>query len=192
MMRRESLVENGLDYRDMYHCAEDFDLYHRLSEVGCLAMLPDILGVITDHGENTSTVRRQEMDINGQAFLRDRYNAYIDDFDVSEEDIDIIWNILVNRSFCRSKKDLLRGGEVFQEVAKGFVRKRMLKPEDAVRIYEKASETWWRVIAASSIVLGPTCLFYRKRYEKLSHYRVTPAAFAKAFIKSLILPFLKR
>ncbi|NKB21366.1 MAG: glycosyltransferase [Alphaproteobacteria bacterium] len=192
MIRRSVIIDNELDYRAKYHCAEDFDLYHRLSEIGSMRLLPDVLGAINEHGLNASIVRKQEMAENGRAFLRDRYNEYMGEDSVSDKDMEIIWCLMVEKSFCRHRGDLLRGGDIFRQMVDSFVERRELSPGDKSQIFAKASEVWWLAVATSSIVLGPAVIRYRNRYDNLSKYSVPAVSFAKAFIKSLVLPIFKR
>ena len=50
-MRRQTIMDSGIRYRQEFHYAEDFEIYHQLAKVGKIACLPDRLTVYREQTE---------------------------------------------------------------------------------------------------------------------------------------------
>jgi glycosyltransferase involved in cell wall biosynthesis len=72
MMRREALEAVG-GYREEYPCAQDFDLFLRLAEIGRLANLPDTLFKYRQHFQMVSHSRREAQQEAVTRALKDAY-----------------------------------------------------------------------------------------------------------------------
>lgn len=59
MVRREALLKEG--YREEYPCAEDYDLFARLTLAGKGANIPRVLTLYREHGGGLSKTRREQI-----------------------------------------------------------------------------------------------------------------------------------
>ena len=172
-MRRSALRDHGIRYEQRYHYAEDFELFHKLSEVGTLVMLPSVLGAYRHHEQNTSLVKGAEMKANGQAFLRERYNEYLGSALLSESDIDSVWRLVVSNKAAVSAAELDRVGSLLSRLVDCFIAHRGLSASDAELVYSAASDKWQQAVAAAARKHGPSFLRFASAYPNLEATRTS-------------------
>lgn len=172
-MRRSTLRDHGIKYEQRYHYAEDFELFHKLSEVGTLVMLPSVLGAYRHHEKNTSRVKSAEMSANGQAFLRERYNEYLGSALLSESDMESVWQLVISNRAAASAVELDRVGSLLSRLVDCFVAHRGLNASDADLVYSAASDKWQQAVTAAARKHGPSFLRFASAYPNLEATRTS-------------------
>lgn len=167
-LRAETLRRHDLYYQQRYHYAEDFELYHRLSEVGDLKLVDRVLADYRNHEGNTSRTRFKEMIRNGQAFLLQRYRDYLGESRVDAADIERIWRLAVEGNPPDSRAEMLAVGRVLNDHVAAFLERRGYGGQDRLDVLTMAGAIWWRILAAGAKELGPSCLRLFRRYPNLS------------------------
>ena len=172
-MRRSALRDHGIRYEQRYHYAEDFELFHKLSEVGKLVMLPSVLGAYRHHEKNTSRVKGAQMRANGQAFLCNRYNEYLGSALVSQPDMESVWRLVVNTRAAESAAELDRVGALLSRLVDCFITRRGLNVSDAELVYSAASDKWQQAVTTAARKLGPSFLRFASAYPNLEATRTS-------------------
>lgn len=144
-VRVEVLRRHGLYYRQQYHFAEDFDLYHRLAKLGDIACLPDRLTIYREHGGNASTRHRDLMTQHGQRFLLDVYREFVGPA-VTPEDLNRVWTVLTRGRPAPSIAELRSVGELLARLLRRFLEQVTLSAAQAEDVRRAASQTWWRAV----------------------------------------------
>ena len=170
-LRRSVLREQGIKYEQRYHYAEDFELFHKLGEVGKLVMLPSVLGAYRHHDRNASRVKHTEMTANGQAFLRERYNEYLGAGSLSQSDMASVWGLLIDKRAAASAAELERVGSLISRLVDCFIERRGLGAVDAEQVYSAASEKWQETVTAAAREHGPSFLRFASAYPNLAAAR---------------------
>ena len=155
-IRLASLREHDIRYLQEYHYAEDYELYHRLAEIGRLTCLPARLTIKREHENTTSRLCDGEMTANGQRFLRAAYERLVGS--VGEDDIAGIWRLATLGHAAADEAQLQRFGALLSRCLDAYVGKYRPPPEDTRRIREFASELWWRAVSTTAKQLGPPLL----------------------------------
>jgi glycosyltransferase involved in cell wall biosynthesis len=71
-MRRDAVVAVG-GYREQYNCVEDLDLFLRLSEIGKVANLPDVLLEYRQHFQSVNYTRHEQQRRLKESVVREAY-----------------------------------------------------------------------------------------------------------------------
>ena len=166
-IRKSALLDYNINYDPTYHYAEDFELYHKLSEIGDLYMLPEVLGAYRVHEANTSRTNSYAMTANGQQFLRRRYNHYLGPDTVSEADIEVIWRLFVEKHPARSGSELIKAGSILDQLVSRYVEQNEIVADERTEVFTEASATWEKTIMLAAFHHGPAILRYRHRFERL-------------------------
>ena len=172
-LRRSTLSDHGIRYEQRYHYAEDFELFHKLSEVGKLVMLPSVLGAYRHHENNTSRTKGAQMRANGQAFLRDRYNEYLGSAVLSQPDMESVWRLVVNNRAADSAAELDRVGSLLSQLVDCFIARRGLSASDAELVYSAASDKWQQAVTKAARKHGPSFLRFASAYPNLEATRTS-------------------
>ena len=159
-------------YRQEYHYAEDFEMYHRLSECGRLVFDAEVLGVYRYHAENTSKTKRAEMEANGRRFLLSRYRQYLGRDFLGEGDIASIWRLCVLGEPAKTLAELDRVGEILDAHVAAFLERRQADADDRQASLSEASAVWWRLVRNSASVHGAPTLARYDAWPHLSQRRV--------------------
>lgn len=174
-MRLDALRRHGIGYEQRYHYAEDFELFHRLSEVGKLVMLPHVLGGYRHHDTNASRVKRREMTENGRSFLRKRYCEYLGGEVVGEEAMAAVWDAMVENQPAKSEAELLRVGDILNRLARSFIDRRGLDEELAKGVRAAAAEKWSQYVVKTARAQGPSVLRLSSAFDNLRPNADDPA-----------------
>jgi len=159
-------------------------MYHRLSEVGRLVMLPDVLGAYRRHANNTSVTRNAAMEANGRRFFLVRYREYLGEDRVSPDDIASIWKLCVLRRPATDFAELNRVGEILDALVTAFLERRRVEGSEREGVLAEASQVWWQVLIASSGVLGRKALDRYSTYENLGRLPVPMSRRLKALART--------
>ncbi len=185
-LRQGALGPDEPFYRQEYHYAEDFELYHRLSEVGRLVIVPEEIGVYRFHDANTSRTRREAMLANAQRFLHRRYSEYLGEDFVSTDDMASLIRVCVCSESAVSFAELDRLGVILDALVSAFLARRHVEGAEREAVFAEASHVWWRVVRSAALALGPRAFDRYRAYGNLSRGEVPLIDRAKALAKSLI------
>ena len=166
-VRLAALRDNGLKYEQNYHYAEDFELFHRLSELGKIVMVPDTLGAYRQHDKNASLLHYKEMTANGQSFLRGRYNEYLGPDAVGSDDIVSVWKLMIEQRDALSEDELMLVGGIVSRLVDRFIARRGLEGDDARQVYAAAAGKWQLAVLKTARVHGPSMLRFSSAFANL-------------------------
>ncbi len=166
-VRLAALRDNGLRYEQKYHYAEDFELFHRLSEVGKLVMVPQTLGAYRRHDSNASRLKRDEMTANGRSFLRTRYNEYLGPDAVSADEMVSVWRVMVEQRSAASEDELMRVGGIVSRLVDRYVERRRLDREESRQVYAAAADKWRLAVLKTARAHGPSMLRFGSAFANL-------------------------
>jgi len=186
-MRVKTLRDHGLYYRQEYHYAEDFDLYHRLAEIGDLACLPDRLIIYREHGDNTSARHAEAMARHGQLFMLDAYRRLLGS-DIAPDEMPCIWNLMVNGAAATHRSEIDIAGVFLTRLLTAFLEQVPLDPAQADDIRRAASRTWWLLVQRSAKHLGLGALSVFSAYPALTSARPALHERAKACVSAVLGP----
>jgi len=190
-IRASTLKEHQLTFRQEFHYAEDFEFYHQVAKIGSMVTLPDILVTSRIHGANASWSHEQEMAANGRRFLSKEY-AELLGHKISDDDMKLIWRILVRKLGAKSVDELHRIGQLMAKTIDAFKQHYLTTETERQEIDQFAAKTWWKIVrAGAESGIGLTALRMYRRLPELSAY--TPPATERAYsaIKSAT-PFFVR
>ena len=171
-------------YRQEYHYAEDFELYHRLTEVGRIVVLPEVLGTYRYHAANTSSIRAVEMFENTRRFLLGRYRDYLGAEFVGPEDMASILDLCVRSAPALDFAQLDRVGTILDALVAAFLARRRVSEADCEAVYAEAARIWWRIVRAAAARLGPRALDRYGAFANLGRRPVKLADRLKAHARS--------
>ncbi len=191
-IRAETLRKHSIDYRQTYHYAEDYDLYHRLSEVGSLVLLPDIIGKYRYHESNTSKTCGDEMERNGRRFLLDRYNEYLGENAVTITDMESIWRLAVKNMPASSHSELRLVGRVLSELVEAFRIKRKVEGEELELLLVDVSRVWWRIVEKTALFSGMRALSIYNEFDNLSKKPLSVTDYSYTALVSFLFPTYKK
>ena len=192
-MRRQTLLDHQLSYRQVYHYAEDYELYHRLSEVGRIVLLEDILGKYRFHDTNMSLLKGEEMERNGRVFLLDCYNAYFEaDEQISPEEMERIWHLLIRNAPAENAKDLKQVGDILERHLAKFIERRGVSGDHLEELKDTASRVWWKVIKKTALFHGPSILAQHRQFPTLGACSPGFAEKSTATLQALIYSLFKK
>ena len=186
-MRADALREHGLRYLQTYHYAEDYELYHRLSDIGDIVHLPEVLTIIRDHGANTSIVKQAEMDANAKSFLLKRYQDFIG-ASVTAEDMDLVWDVAVFGHPAESLEALARLGAILDELTEKFLNRHSLAAPQQADVLIDAAKFWWRQVSSTAQHCGPACLSLRSVFPHLATKHHHAPGVVEAMLRSIVGP----
>ncbi|HEX4261403.1 MAG TPA: glycosyltransferase family 2 protein [Acetobacteraceae bacterium] len=147
MVRAEAIRRIGGFMRPAALYADDFDLYHRLAQVGDVAMLPEVLCTYRLHAGNATRTVKAEMDANAAAILGRAYAPWLA-ADAPEAARLMVAHV-TNGSPVPDRTTLRRLGSILERVLAGFLAAHRPAAADAVRIREIAGQTWWHLVRAA-------------------------------------------
>lgn len=105
MLRRDSLVKNGLNYNEAFVTAQDFDLWSRLLKHGVCANLPEPLIYYRVRRGITRSRRTDQLARTYQIAARNWIDSGLV-FPMTEESIELHWNLLLQPTTrCPSQSD---------------------------------------------------------------------------------------
>ncbi len=166
--RKSTLDKQGIRFNHSFPYAEDYEIYCRLSEVGELVLLPDVLGAFRKHETNTSQLKNDEMTANGCAFLRVRYNQYLGSNVVGEEEIKAIWHVLVEKRSAESEKQLLKLGAILDAQLGCYLDRQSLNLDAQNEVFICASHIWKVAVERTAWRHGPWLMRHTRSFENLA------------------------
>ncbi len=188
-MRVKTLREHKLHYRREFHYAEDFDLYHRLAEIGDLVCLPERLTIYREHGGNASTRHAEAMNRHGRAFMLDAYRRLLGP-DVAPEDVARVWKLVTCGGPAADRAEIEALGAFLERLLAAFLDRVPLSPAQADDIRRAAAQVWWRVVRRGAKDLGPGVLALFSAYPALTAERPAPKERLVAGVGALLGPRL--
>lgn len=186
-VRVKTLREYGLQYRQEYHYAEDFDLYHRLAEIGDLACLPERLTIYREHGDNASTRHAETMAQHGRSFMLDVYRKLLGP-NVDPNEVACIWKLVTSGGPATNRAEIDIAGAFLTRLLTAFLDQVPLEPAQANDIRRAASRTWWRLLQRSAKFLGPDAISAFSAYPALMSCPPASHERAKASVSALLGP----
>lgn len=169
-MRVKTLRDHGLHYRQEYHYAEDFDLYHRLAEIGDLACLPERLTIYREHGGNASTQYAEAMSRHGRSFMLDVYRKLLGP-NVGPDDVARVWKLVTSGGPAADRAEIDALGAFLARLLAAFLDRVPLDPDQADDIRRAAAQAWWQVVRRGAKDLGPGMLAAFSAYPALTAMR---------------------
>ena len=134
-----------------YQFAEDYDLYHRLAELGDIARLDEVLLTYRSHGAGASQRYRARMSSSAKAVLERVYAPWLGD--AAERYARLMVTHIAAGEPVASEEDLQGLTAAMRAVDNAFQTRHRLSPEDCDMISAEMSGLWWRA-ASSSIRSG--------------------------------------
>lgn len=189
-VRHDTLRKYKLRYENDYHYAEDFVLFHKLSLVGQINILPDELVVYRETPNNASAKHGLTMNTNGAAFLRQAFEQELG-ISASKHDIQLLWETFNTRAPAQTLDDLRTAGRLYAEALDMHCDARGLNKTQELEVRQMASQDWWRAVKAYCIARGqPAHLALHREIESLGSARLqfheSLQAYLRAWIKSII------
>ncbi len=167
-VRLETLRRHGIYFRPEYNYADDFDLFHRLAQVGDVVSMPDRLTIYRIHENNNTIHYAAEMETNGKRLLSEVYYNFLG-LDLNSSDIDCTWRVFNLVEPARSREDLLRAGELLQMLMRAYLKTKKLNNLQVQEVKAFASTDWWLAVSKTARVLGrPRIIKYYKEFPELS------------------------
>lgn len=154
MLRAEAVRRLGAFLRPEYEYADDFDLYLRLSKLGGIARLPEVLTTYRWHAGNTTHRRAGVLHANASRALAE---AIADRFG---PDAPRIAELIVRHLHERVP---VRDGATLDVL--GAALARLLRDFDDPAIEAAAARDWWR-LARAAVRSGRPWLFSRFRAQR--------------------------
>jgi len=167
-IRLETLRRYGIYFRPEYNYADDFDLFHRLAQVGDVISIPDRLTMYRIHENNNTIHHAAEMETNGKRLLSEVYYNFLG-LNLTPSDIDCIWRIFSILEPARDSEDLFRAGELLQILMRAYLKTKKLNNLQVQEVKAFASTDWWLAVSKTARVLGrPRIIKYYKEFPELS------------------------
>ena len=153
--------------------------------------LPDILVTSRIHGANASWRHEQEMAANGRRFLSKEY-AELLGHDIAQDDMELIWRILVRKLGAKSTGDLERIARLMAKTTKAFKQRYLSSGTESQEVDQFVAKIWWSIVrtGAETGIGFPALLMYNA-FPELSAY--TPPVNERAYstLKSSTPIFLR-
>ncbi len=175
-MRLNILRHHKIYYRPEYDYADDYDLFHRLAQVGKVVSIPDCLSIYRIHENNNTKLHRTEMKVNSERILFEVYRDFLG-LELSHLDIDCIWRIFSSIEAARDDTELLKAGTLLQTALKAFLKRMQLEAEHAKAVQDFASTDWWHAVSRTARALGQRGIL--KCYRAIPELSTTVPSFAE-------------
>jgi len=187
-LKLDTLRTHDIRYRQTYHYAEDYDLYHQLANHGEIVQVPELLAIYRDHGENTSLLRRDEMRSNGLRFMLDVYRRYLGEDAIDLETIGTIWNITVRTYSAETETILLDTGRMIARLQNAYIKHHGISAEQTEDLRRDGAAWWWRTVAKAALIHGPGILSAFAAVPEFSAYPPKGIARLKTMARTALGP----
>jgi GT2 family glycosyltransferase len=170
MLRADAVRGLAVYMRAEYELADDFDLYHRLLNLGDLARLAAVLTTYRSHINNTTHKHAHRQSALAAEILANAYAKWLgDDAQPASE---LVVELLVNSQSPRDCDVLERLADILLRLLAGFCNDRKLNGAERAEVAANASLLWWRAArgAIRSGVPGAVAAF-RNRPALLSGFQ---------------------
>lgn len=184
----DTLRTHDIRYRQTYHYAEDYHLYHQVAQHGEIVQVPEVHARYRDHGGNTSLLRREEMRGNGLRFMADIYRRYLGDTTPDTETIGQVWNITVRTYAAETEELLLDVGRLIARLQNGYIAYHGISGAKAEDLRRDGAAWWWRTVSRSALLHGPRILSAFHAVPEFCAYPPNGVARLKSVARSSLGP----
>ena len=137
--------------RAEYQYAEDYDLYHRLAELGDVARIDEVLLIYRSHGEGASKRHRTKMASSAKAVLERVYAPWMGE--AADRYAGLIVTHIAGGEPVEREEELQGVTAGLRAMDMAFRAMYRLSADDRALIEAEMSNLWWRV-ASSAIRSG--------------------------------------
>lgn len=182
------LREHNIRYRQTYHYAEDYDLYHQISQYGELVRVPELHAQYRYHDGNTSLHKREEMRGNGLRFMSDVYRRYLGETTPDMDMIGRTWNITVRMYPAETEELLLDVGRLIRRLQTAYIAYHKISGSQAEDLRRDGAAWWWRTVSRAALLHGPRILSAFHTVPEFSAYPPNGVARLKTVAKTTLGP----
>jgi glycosyltransferase involved in cell wall biosynthesis len=185
--RLSTIRRHGLRYRVDVSCADDHDLFYRLSRVGEIECLPEPLVTWRAHGGNASLVMKSKNDASAKRVLDDIYHELFGE-PVSERKVELALRVLMHRETIPDKPTLIEVGTFLSRLLSGYLSRAGLAPEQSAEVSIIASAAWWHIVQAAVKIHGPSLYCCYRMFPDLSVLSPSSVERMKLWVLTLLGP----
>ncbi len=149
MLRRGAVLRLGAFVRPAYEYADDFDLLHRLLQIGEIGRIDAPLVTYRFHANNTSRHRAAAMTDHAANLLGEVYRPWFGD-DAAAAAARLVIRHLCDRQPVTDGATLAQLGTVMQRLLDCFCAAHAADADTAAPVHAHAAATWWRVVRAAT------------------------------------------
>jgi len=187
MFRRSVIDRLGEYMRGDFQYAEDFDFFHRILDLGTVAMISDRLVVYRRRPHGMSRTGLARVIGRTTAVLSERYPELIGS-DAAAAAAAVASHLMAGQP-ARTVKELQRLGGFLEALSDAFERKHAPSDEQRGRMRAVTADFWWRAVAASlrSGAVGTGLQGFRAFPSRFA-FRPRLLTLAKALAVGLVRP----
>ena len=186
-IRLSAIRRHGLRYRVDVSCADDHDLFCRMSRVGEIECLSEPLVAWRAHGGNASLVMKSKNDASAKCVLNDIYRELFDE-PATDREVEIALRVLMHRDTIPDKPTLIEVGTFLSRLLSAYLSRASLAPEQSAEVSMVASAAWWHIVRAAVKIHGPTLYCCYRMFPDLSVVNPSAVERMKLWVLTLLGP----
>ncbi|WP_452224240.1 glycosyltransferase family 2 protein [Lacinutrix chionoecetis] len=181
IIRKSTLDKNNINYNTEYEPAEDYDLWVRLSQLGKLYNIQEVLFLYRVHDNQVSTTKKE---IQRKSASKSRFNMLCSlNFEYTEKEKEAYIKQFSYTERLKFKELLLLIGIKKKAIASNV--KASFKKKDLISVLLDFEEESLRQYFIGSKRYNPLMVFQYLHIILISNYRLSNKKFFKLFIKSI-------
>jgi glycosyltransferase involved in cell wall biosynthesis len=181
MFRADAVRGPGRFMREAYRYADDFDLYHRLLNLGDIVRLDPRLTIYRWHPDNTTHRMKDELDAHAARVLAEAYEPLLGPG--RQRDAALVVRHLSDRQPPRDTATLDELGVILERLLAAYAASRRPSPSDLSAIETHAGRIWWQCVRGAMRSGRPWLLGrYRSRKALSARHRVALADIAGSVV----------
>jgi glycosyltransferase involved in cell wall biosynthesis len=186
-VRLSAIRRHGLRYRVDVSCADDHDLFYRMSRVGEIECLPEPLVTWRAHSGNASLVLKTKNDVSAKCVLDDIYRELFGE-PVSDGEIELALRVLMHREAIPGKPILIEVGTFLSRLLSAYLSRADLTPEQSAEVSMVASGAWWHLVQAAVKIHGASLYGCYRMFPDLSVLSPSAVERMKLWVLTLLGP----
>jgi hypothetical protein len=151
--RLDAIHRHGLYYDPECDFGDDFDLYHRMAEVGRISSIPERLLLYRWHPGNASRRYREDMNARGRAMLS-RVHERVLGGPLAAHELEALWKVVTSFYPAASGEELLLVGRALERLLEAYLRLADPVPLEREEVRRAASRQWWEAVDRTAVRLG--------------------------------------
>ena len=160
MFRADVVRSLGIYLRQDYALCEDYDFYLRMLPLGEIAILPERLTVLREHGGRASKRQEAALTANAVKLLSTAYAPYLGE--AAPAAADLVVRLLAASNPVPDGDTLLRLGHFLGRLMQMFLQESNASPVERAAIEQYTGVLWWRMMRVS-VRSGRLPMLFRHR-----------------------------